>query len=236
MDYIEDCNDERHKSFCIYCGCAQSSVPVSRDHVPTKGFLLEPYPRNLPTVTVCRACNGGYSLDEEFLIAFLGAVLSGTTDPAAQKLPAASRILGRNENLKSLIDGARQECPPRGDEKQLIWMPDSERVRRVIIKNSRGHAFYEFGEPMLTEPVSVSAVPLQVLSDGQRTAFEHVDAGPGWPEVGSRMMTRLMGGQDLKDGWVVVQEGVYRYAVFQDDGIVVRTILHEYLATEVLWE
>ena len=56
------------------------------------------------------------------------------------------------------------------------------------------------------------------------------------PEVGSRMMTRVMTGQDLADGWVVAQDGVYRYAVAQAGTLLVRTVLFEYLATEVYWK
>ena len=53
-----------------------------------------------------------------------------------------------------------------------------------------------------------------------------------WPEVGSRMMSRVLTGQDLRDGWVIVQEGIYRYRVDQFGGMLVRSVLFEYLATE----
>ena len=59
--------------------------------------------------------------------------------------------------------------------------------------------------------------------------------GTGWPEVGSRMMTRLLTGKDLAGGWVVVQNGVYRYAVMDAGPMLVRMILGEYLAAEVRW-
>ena len=57
-----------------------------------------------------------------------------------------------------------------------------------------------------------------------------------WPEVGSRMMTRLATGEDMAGQWVVVQEGIYRYSVQQAGGLRVRSVLSEYLATEVQWE
>ena len=57
----------------------------------------------------------------------------------------------------------------------------------------------------------------------------------GWPEVGSRMMTRLLTGQDFSDGWIVIQDGTYQYGVVQHDGILVRSVLFNYLATEVYW-
>jgi hypothetical protein len=49
------------------------------------------------------------------------------------------------------------------------------------------------------------------------------------------MMTRVVTGQDLVGDWVTVQEGTYRYAVAQVGRMRVRSVIHEYLATEVLW-
>lgn len=72
----------------------------------------------------------------------------------------------------------------------------------------------------------------------QRKAFECVegDLFQGWPEVGSRMMTRVCTGQDMVDGWMIVQEDVYTYCLIQGPPVIVRTVLNEYLATEVVWE
>jgi hypothetical protein len=74
------------------------------------------------------------------------------------------------------------------------------------------------------------------LSADERAEFESAGTGPAWPEVGSRMMTRMVTGQDLRDGWIVVQDGVYRYAVIQEGGMLVKSVLFEYLATEVHWD
>ena len=76
------------------------------------------------------------------------------------------------------------------------------------------------------------------MSTAAREGFENDGmAGElaGWPEVGSRMMTRVLTGQDMHDGWVIVQDGVYRFRLQQRSGIVVRSVLFEYLATEVYW-
>jgi len=56
-----------------------------------------------------------------------------------------------------------------------------------------------------------------------------------WPEVGSRMMTRLITGQDVCEGWIVVQDGIYQYKIDVTEGFRVKTVVHEYLATEVNW-
>jgi hypothetical protein len=49
------------------------------------------------------------------------------------------------------------------------------------------------------------------------------------------MVTRLLIGDDLAAGWVMAQDGVYRYAVSWSGPILVRMVLSEYLAAEVCW-
>jgi len=236
MDHIEEFVDERQKAWCIHCGRSIASLEANRDHVPSKCLLQEPFPANLPVVQVCKTCNKGFSLDAEYMGAFLGSVLAGSTDPERQCNPNAARILGRNPKLRARIDRARTEYKTLGGETRLVWKPEWERVNRVVLKNARGHAFYEYGEPMLDEPEYVRSTPLESLTPEQRTEFEKMDFEGVLPEVGSRMMTRVMTGQDLADGWVVAQDGVYRYAVAQAGTLLVRTVLFEYLATEVYWK
>jgi hypothetical protein len=121
----------------------------------------------------------------------------------------------------------------------MVWKPDTSRVQNVVLKNARGHAYFEFGEPMLVAPSHIWACPLENMTEVQRQTFEEVNSEEGFapsPEVGSRMMTRLFTGDDMVGHWVVVQEGTYRYSVQQNGGIQVRSVLSEYLATEVRWE
>ena len=94
MDQLTD-----YKNFCIHCGSGLRSDESNRDHVPTKGLLNPPYPENLPVVEVCRPCNSGFSSDEEYLIAFLGSVLSGRTTPDPVRFPKAAGILARSPSF-----------------------------------------------------------------------------------------------------------------------------------------
>jgi hypothetical protein len=236
MKQIAEFVDERQKGWCIHCGQWIDGLETSGDHVPSKSLLREPRPENLPVVQTCKSCNTGFSLDEEYLAAFLSAVLTGSTEPERQRHPSAARILQRNPKLRARIDRARWGFLTHCGETQIIWRPESARIDRVILKNARGHAFFEIGEPMLDRPKYVRSAPLESLTRAQRADFENIDFGAGWPEVGNRMMTRLLTGQDLADGWIVVQDGVYRYAVTQAGGMLVRSVLFDYLATEVCWE
>lgn len=207
----------------------------NRDHVPSRSILIEPYPENLPRVEICKPCNEGFSLDEEYLTAFLGCILTGSTDPERQHVPSAARILRRSAKLRERLDRAKAECRTRAGETRYVWTPEEERIDRIVLKNARGHAFFEYGEPMLEQPQHIWSAPLEALTVQQREDFERNDMGELLPEVGSRMLTRVMTGQDLSDGWVIVQDGIYRYSVAQQGAMLVKSVLFEYLATEVWW-
>jgi hypothetical protein len=49
MRQLESYADERLTAACIYCGRATQT----RDHVPSRVLLNEPYPNNLPVVPAC---------------------------------------------------------------------------------------------------------------------------------------------------------------------------------------
>ncbi len=236
MRDISDFSDKRLKDWCIHCGGSLASTGRTRDHVPTRKLLIPPLPPNLPVVPVCYACNQSFSKDEQYLIAFLSVVLTGSTDPSAQQNPNAARILTDNPALRAMIEASRTQNAKSEGVSRLIWSVDLPRVRNVVVKNARGHAMFEIGEPMIQEPGHVAIVPFVAMTPSQREQFENVPVSSAWPEVGSRMMQRVLGGQDMEGPWVIVQADVYRYSVVQTGGVLVRTVMSEYLATEVRWE
>jgi hypothetical protein len=118
-----------------------------------------------------------------------------------------------------------------------VWKPDLERIKKVVVKNARGHAFFEIGEPIMHQPASIRIFALAHLAQEEREAFEDVGNAGLYPEVGSRMFTRVSTGQDLNEhGWVMVQEGAYRYSAVQIGLMTIKSVLHEFIGTEVRWE
>lgn len=89
---------------------------------------------------------------------------------------------------------------------------------------------------MLEPPDRIWSAALETLGPAERATFENATDGALWQEVGSQMLTRVVTGHDLQDGWVIVQDGVYRYAVLQDGLMTVRMVIREYLAAEVTWD
>ena len=112
----------------------------------------------------------------------------------------------------------------------------------MVIKNARSHALYELDRGMSFEADDFFAIPLQVLTPEQRDEFETTgEEGErlGWAEVGTRLFQRQCGTaqSDMMGPWVIVQNGVYRYAVVDrgDDSLLVQSVIQEYLATSVYW-
>ena len=76
MKYYNDFTGDRTHGLCIYCG----GLPETREHVPSKIFLDEPYPSHLHLVEACTKCNLAYSLDEEYLACLIDCIISGESE------------------------------------------------------------------------------------------------------------------------------------------------------------
>ena len=139
MDPLQLPVDKRLLGVCVFCG----GHPDTRDHVPSKVFLDDHLPEDLPVVEACAACNQSFSLDEEYLACFLEAVLSGTADPNKMKRTKIRRALHRNPRLVQ-----RLEASLNVDENgNLIWAPEYDRARNVVLKLARSHVAYELSFP-----------------------------------------------------------------------------------------
>lgn len=188
MDQLTDFSDSRNKGICVHCGEWPAPDDLSADHVPTKALLKPPHPENVPMVDVCRQCNSGFSRDEEYFVAFLACAISGTINLDADQFPVAARILNHSPRLRKRIDLAKQVQWTLDGNREIQWSPDLERVRRVVVKNGRGHIYYELGEPILYPPSHVGISPIPLLSDERWAQFNDVPHDGLWPEVGCRIM------------------------------------------------
>jgi hypothetical protein len=228
MEQLRSYADERSLAGCIYCGGATES----RDHVPSRILLDEPYPENLPVVPSCESCNGGYSLDEEYFACLVECARMGSVEAATR--PRIVRKLRENPNLAARIATARSV----NQSGAISFAVEMKRARNVVLKLARGHLAYEANEILRRAPSHFLIAPMETLDDAARKHFESVPSSSVWPEVGSRAMRRLIiAGKDVVDeGWIEVQSQQYRYFVVAEGAVLVRIVISEYLACEVIWD
>ncbi len=241
VDQLRDFADSRLINGCIYCGGREET----RDHVPSRVFLDFPLPTNLPVVPACRACNNGFSRDEEYLACLIESVVAGSTDPDHIQRPEVADVLRRSPALRSRIEAGK-----RITGEQVAFDIDQTRVRNVILKLATGHAAFELSSPCREEPSVLRWWPIPLMSEEERDSYDSAHVTQIFGEVGSRGMQRLLvtqltlkspTGQSstlglLVNDWVEVQDGRYRY-LSVDDGAEVRVkiVIREYLACEVSW-
>lgn len=116
---------------CIYCGRPADT----RDHAPPRLLLERPFPSPLTTVPSCRACNQGFSSDEEYFRVLLAQV--GVTPKLSCLISAGGavdRALTRSERLARRIDDALTVGPAG----RLTIAPEHARVNRVLSKVAHG--------------------------------------------------------------------------------------------------
>ena len=241
MDHLNNYADNRLIGGCIYCGGPANT----RDHVPSKCLLEQPYPANLPVVGCCDACNQDFSKDEQYFVCLIQSVLCGSTDPEKIGRPSVSRIMQNLPALRNRIENSRTEV-----DGQIAFVPEIERIYNVMLKLARGHAAFELSHPCRTKPDHFWCGPLSSLSQENREAFDSVHFQQVFGEVGSRNMQRLLvtqmtiqseNGEHQNIGmiindWIDVQDDRYRYLAIDDMGsLVIRIVIAEYLACEIAW-
>lgn len=93
---------------CIYCG----ALADTREHCPSRAFLKEPRPCNLPVLPSCSKCNNSYSADELYMksfILFMKAVWTGSKPEIKEKLKTHPEVIkARNKVSDSQHYGKRK--------------------------------------------------------------------------------------------------------------------------------
>lgn len=220
--------DSRQLSFCIHCGGGTDT----RDHVPSRVFLDEPYPDNLPVVPACASCNNGFSQDEEYLACLVDCARLGTVDVAVGHRAKITRILSEKPALAARLKHACSDI-----NGCTTFNVEAERVSNVVLKLARGHAAFEINEPQRDSPTRLTYSLLPFMLKDVRDNFETPRPPSISPEVGSRAMQRMfVADNNVMAEWIVIQPNLYRYLVTINNGVNVRMVIGEYLGCEVAWE
>jgi len=198
--------DDRNKNFCVHCG----GPDETKDHLPSKVLLDEPLPANVFVSPACFSCNNGLAPDEEYVAALIECVLAGEGRPQ----PASGGQRSQRRSPASVGLAERLRRARRLENGMPVWGVEQERMRNVVLKLARGHAAYELNDPRTEEPDVCCVRPIPTMTRAEFDRFED-RPDPGtielgvWPEVGSRMMSRLLivENEVYDEGWLVVQEG-----------------------------
>lgn len=212
MKQIPNLSDKRQTSHCIYCG----DLIETKEHVPSKIFLDEPYPENLHTVPACTPCNESFSVDEEFVSCFI-EFLVANCDTTQIKRPKIKKVLAKKPGLIESFD--------------VNDVSNIDKMKSIFHKIALGHYLYERNEIPDRDNVRVSLGLVQDLENLEE--FESIPYARLAPEVGSRAMHRMVVAPILGFSWVPVQVGRYRFIVFEGG---VRMVFSEYLWCEVIWQ
>ncbi len=214
---------------CSYCG----ERPETRDHVPSKILLDEPFPENLPVVPCCDKCNQSFSLDEEYFACLIECVLSGSADIDKLQREKIRKILRNKTPLHEKIFQSMTEANGK-----VTFNVEVERLKNVILKLAKGHAKYENSEPIFDEPTHLAFKPLPIMTQSEIDLFMADSELTKSPEVGSRAMQNFLidKNNNVHSQWTVVQPNSYSYCVtLSPTKLSVKIIVWDYLAAEVIW-
>lgn len=223
---IQPFTDQRLAAFCAFCG----GPPDSRDHVPPRIFLDLPHPENFPVIGACIGCNRGASLDEEYVACLLEVAACGSVNPSDLRRQKIARTLEERPAIAAKLTDSL-----KSSGEFLVSQEDRARLSTVLEKIARGLWAYEVGETAQSSSATVRYAQIAGLQADQLEAFMALEQPDLLPEVGSRMMIRVLTAADkAKGSWIELQAGRFSYSVevFSDGGRV-KMILGNYMAVEV---
>lgn len=234
--------DNRLIRGCIFC----DGHADTRDHIPSKCLLDQPYPENLPVVGCCYECNQSFSSDEEYFACLIECVRYGTTNPTELSRPSISKTLQNSPALKKRIENSIIEI-----EGKVAFIPEWERINNVILKLAKGHTAFELNLIMRDKPDYFWCGMLTSLPEEYRIDFNSAHVQENIGEIGSRstqcaIVTNLSmldeNGKNkdinvLINDWIDVQYERYRYIAIDDNGmIIIRIVIDEFFACEIAWK
>jgi len=219
--------DERWLGFCAFCGGA----PDTRDHVPPRIFLDRPHPEDPPRVVgACLRCNSGASRDEEYVACLIEVAARGSVDSSKLKREKVIRTLERRPAIAARL------APSLTTGKFIIQRGDHLRIMSVLSKIGRALWAFETAEKAITDIPVIRYAPIGQLAPSDIQLFHELHGENIFPEVGSRMMMRLLLNEsgEAQNSWQDVQAGRFSYAIeLMNPSGRVKMIFSEYLLAEV---
>lgn len=220
MFYRPEYGEGKLDKICCYCGAWADTV----DHVPSKVFLDEPYPDNLPVVPCCRKCNEEFSLDEEYVAVLLECVRWRTFDPEQFKREKVRKIV---KHTPAILNTVRESVLQLLDGHYTID-PENARLKMVLTKLIAGHLRFEGLDQLFLHSGLQIDFYQDIHSSGEsyRQFYSPINSDL-LPEVGSRALILLVEKGFVGSPWIPVQPNSYEYCVSPDNSEV-RIIIQDF--------
>jgi hypothetical protein len=167
---------------CTYC----DQPAQEPDHVPPACIFPSPRPSNLITVPSCRACNLGYSKDDEYLKQVLAMRHDISEQPRAQPMvDSVFRALARKEAqrhtammLRSLIEYPVRSPGGLHLGTAMAYHVNLHRLRRSLARTTRALYRHECKDRLPLAHVVTVAADLTVDAETAQAALGHLAGRP----------------------------------------------------------
>ena len=225
--------------FCIYCG----SIADTREHVPSKAFLNDPLPSDLPTLPTCYKCNNSFSADELYTNTYIECVktFSETNNSDVLEIQNTDRKEVKEAKL------AVKQAFANG------VFPKDERIERILCKLALGHIVYKLSRCYNFNSFQNAGINYTFKCAIDHNTWESLETieqinDEVLPEIGSRAFENIFileacsfnnsvndcSVHQLFMDWTDIQDGVYRYIAFYNDSdIAVKMVIRDYLYAEI---
>lgn len=221
--------DSRLNHFCAYCG----NLAETEDHVPSRCFLDEPYPQDMPVVPCCQKCNHDFSEDEEYVSCLIDCMKANEVIPNRIQRVKTRKTLIHSPKLQERIASQKRDF---GGSTFCDF--EKDRFEKVIRKLAFGHLAFENDTLSWDSTYKISMWLLSGMSDTQKSLFFQPFNGSLLPEVCSHALDHVVlhyeNGevQSFSSHWIVVQKNRYSYCVSPESNMV-KFVIADYLAVEV---
>lgn len=225
---------EKNKDcYCIYCG----KLAGTREHIPSKVLLDEPYPENLYTLPACYECNNSFSHDEVYVASII-EILSRITIPNYERRIGIDKSLEKNPKLRYKIEDEIIYRIKQGVDYKI----EISRLDNILLKLAKGHAAFELSEYNFDKyEISIQTFSRDQVLIKEWDRFNGIEELGYANEIGSRSIDNIYVIENNHESiividWNVVQEKRYKYlAMIVNGEIVIKIVINEYFAAIVTW-
>jgi len=224
--------DKKGDFKCVYCG----EKADSREHIPSKVFLNEPFTTNLAILPSCKKCNNSYSENEQYLACLIDYVQYKMDNLKAVKRSKIQRTFDSRANIESEFENSTKYTLT-GNVEYIEY--NDYKIKNILLKLSIGHAIYTLSLIHLDEPNIINYKFLPELTQEELDNFNSEPVFDILPEIGSRGATYISILENVIpiSTWNIIQDGQYRFLAFQEKStITVRIVIGEYFYSELIWE